>query len=274
MPEGPEIRRSADRVSKRLSERNLSSLRLLYPPISEFESLLDSSRIESVTSRGKALLIRFDKGLSLYSHSQLYGRWTVNKVSTKMRWNRSLRAEFVADGYAVRLWSATDVEILPTQNEEEHPYILKLGPDVLDRSTTPDLIVERLVSSKFSKRRASSLMLDQSFVAGLGNYLRSEILHQARIHPSSRPKDLSSDAISRWGLLTKAVSVRSYESKGLTVSDELAQRRKGMGEKRSSYRHSAFCRNGLDCHECGSTIVRIRVSGRRLDMCPSCQVGC
>ena len=274
MPEGPEIRRSADRVSKRLSERNLSSLRLLYPPISEFESLLDTSRIESVTSRGKALLIRFDKGLSLYSHSQLYGRWTVNKVSTKMRWNRSLRAEFVADGYAVRLWSATDVEILPTQNEEEHPYILKLGPDVLDRNTTPDLIVERLVSSKFSKRRASSLMLDQSFVAGLGNYLRSEILHQARIHPSSRPKDLSSDAISRWGLLTKAVSVRSYESKGLTVSDELAQRRKGMGEKRRSYRHSAFCRNGLDCHECGSTIVRIRVSGRRLDMCPSCQVRC
>lgn len=274
MPEGPEIRRSADRVSKRLSDRKLSCLRLLYPPISEFESLLDSSRIESVTSRGKALLIRFDKGLSLYSHSQLYGRWTVNKVSTKMRWNRSLRAEFVADGYAVRLWSATDVEILPTQDEEKHPYILKLGPDVLDRSTTPDLIVRRLGSSEFSKRRASSLMLDQSFVAGLGNYLRSEILHQARIHPSSRPKDLSSDAISRWGLLTKAVSVRSYESKGLTVSDELAQRRKGMGEKRRSYRHSAFCRNGLDCHECGSTIVRIRVSGRRLDMCPSCQVRC
>ena len=274
MPEGPEIRRSADRISKRLSDKKLSCLRLLYPPISEFESLLDSSRIESITSRGKALLIRFDKGLSLYSHSQLYGRWTVNKVSTKMRWNRSLRAEFVADGYAVRLWSATDVEILPTQDEEEHPYILKLGPDVLDRSTTADLIVRRLGSSEFSKRRASSLMLDQSFVAGLGNYLRSEILHQARIHPSSRPKDLSSDAISRWGLLTKAVSVRSYESKGLTVSDELAQRRKGMGEKRRSYRHSAFCRNGLDCHECGSTIVRIRVSGRRLDMCPSCQVRC
>ena len=229
MPEGPEARRSADRVSKRLCDREISCLRLPYPPITEFEDLLNSSRIESVTSRGKALLIRFDRGLSLYSHSQLYGRWTVNKVSTKMRWNRSLRAEFIADGYAVRLWSATDVEVLPTQDEEEHPYILKLGPDVLDKSTTPDLIIERLGSPKFSRRRASSLMLDQSFVAGLGNYLRSEILHQAGIHPSSRPTDLSSDVISRWGFLTKAVSVRSYESKGLTVSDQLAERREGMG---------------------------------------------
>ncbi len=272
MPEGPETRRSADRISNRLCGRKISYLRLPYPPISEFEGLLNSSRISSVTSRGKALLIRFDNGLSLYSHSQLYGRWTVNKVNTKIRWNRSLRAEFVANGYAVRLWSATDVEVLPTQEEEEHPYIVKLGPDILDKATTSELITKRLGSPKFSRRRASSLMLDQSFVAGLGNYLRSEILHQARVHPSSRPKDLSNDAIARWGFLTKAVSVRSYESKGLTVSDYLAERRKKMGERRRSYRHSAFCRNGLDCHECGSTIERIRISGRRLDMCPSCQV--
>ena len=228
--------------------------------------------VKSVTSRGKALLIRFDNDLSLYSHSQLYGKWTVNKVSTEIRWNRSLRAEFIAEGYAVRLWSATDVEVVPTKDEESHPYIAKLGPDVLDETTSPDVIMNRLESPRFNGRSAASLMLDQSFVAGLGNYLRSEILHQAGVHPKTRPKDLDAEKISKWGSLTKSISIRSYESNGMTVSDELAGRRKDMGERRRSYRHSAFCRNGKDCHVCGATIIRVRVSGRRLDMCPECQV--
>ena len=113
-------------------------------PISEFDGVLGEASVESVTSRGKALLMRFDNGLTLYSHSQLYGRWTVNRVTTKVRWNRSLRAEFISKGYTVRLWSATDVEVVPTRDEEAHPYIAKLGPDVLDKTTTPDVIKNRL----------------------------------------------------------------------------------------------------------------------------------
>ena len=272
MPEGPEIRRAADKVARRLVGGALTSIKLPYPPISEFDGVLGDASVESVTSRGKALLMRFDNGLTLYSHSQLYGRWTVNRVTTKVRWNRSLRAEFISKGYAVRLWSATDVEVVPTRDEEAHPYIAKLGPDVLDETTSPDVIKNRLESPRFNGRTAASLMLDQSFVAGLGNYLRSEILHQAGVHPKTRPKDLDSENITKWGSLTKSISIRSYESNGLTVSDELAGKRKEMGERRRSYRHSAFCRNGKDCHVCGATIIRIRVSGRRLDMCPKCQV--
>ena len=116
----------------------------------------------------------------------------------------------------------------------------------------------RLESPRFNGRSAASLMLDQSFIAGLGNYLRSEILHQAGVHPKTRPKDLDLENITKWGSLTKSISIRSYESNGLTVSDELAGKRKEMGERRRSYRHSAFCRNGKDCHVCGATIIRIR----------------
>ena len=78
------------------------------------------------------------------------------------------QAEFISEGYAVRLWSATDVEIIPTKDEEAHPYISKLGPDILDETTSPDDISNRLESPRFNGRSAASLMLDQSFVAGLG----------------------------------------------------------------------------------------------------------
>ena len=272
MPEGPEIRRAADRISKKIVGKEIHSVNLIYPPIVEFQDILRQSQIESITTRGKAMLTRFDCGLSMYSHNQLYGRWTVNRRSTEMKWNRSLRVEFLTDKFAVRLWSATDVEIIPTSEEESHPFIAKLGPDILDDSCTPSLIYDRLKSKKFSNRNASSLMLDQSFIAGIGNYLRSEILHQAGIHPSAKPRLLSDAKIQSWAKATKFLSELSYDSGGFTVSEKVALAGKQRGEPRRAYRHSAFCRNDLPCHYCGTEIVRIRVANRRLDFCPECQV--
>ena len=168
MPEGPEIRRAADRVSKRLVGQEIESIELHYPPIMEFQTVVADSQVVSVTTRGKAMLTRFDCGLSMYSHNQLYGRWTVNRRSTELNWGRALRAEFLTEGYAVRLWSATDVEMIPSRDEESHPFISRLGPDVLDESCTPEVIMGMLDGKRHRNRKASSLMLDQSFLAGWG----------------------------------------------------------------------------------------------------------
>ena len=217
------------------------------------------------------MLIRFDCDLSMYSHNQLYGRWTVNRRSTEMKWNRSLRVEFLTDNFAVRLWSATDIEIIPTSKEEDHPFISKLGPDILDDSCTPSLIFDRLKSKKFCNRNASSLMLDQSFLAGIGNYLRSEILHQSGVHPNAKPRLISDKKLQHWAETTKNLSKLSYDTGGFTVSEKVALAGKQRGEPKRAYRHSAFCRNGLLCHYCDAEIVRIRVANRRLDFCPKCQ---
>ena len=271
MPEGPEIRRAADRISKKIVGKEIHSLTLIYPPIVEFQEILQQSQIESITTRGKAMLIRFDCDLSMYSHNQLYGRWTVNRRSTEMKWNRSLRVEFLTDNFAVRLWSATDIEIIPTSKEEDHPFISKLGPDVLDDSCTPSLIFDRLKSKKFCNRNASSLMLDQSFLAGIGNYLRSEILHQSGVHPNAKPRLISDKKLQHWAETTKNLTKLSYDTGGFTVSEKVALAGKQRGEPKRAYRHSAFCRNGLLCHYCDAEIVRIRVANRRLDFCPNCQ---
>jgi len=103
MPEGPEIRRAADRVSNRLVGQEIEKIKLHYPPIRDFQQVLAQSQVVSVTTRGKAMLTRFDCGLSMYSHNQLYGRWTVNRRSTELKWGRALRAEFLTEAYAVRL---------------------------------------------------------------------------------------------------------------------------------------------------------------------------
>ena len=56
MPEGPEIRRAADRIAKRLVGREIEAIELHYPPIREFQSVVSDSQIVSVASRGKAML--------------------------------------------------------------------------------------------------------------------------------------------------------------------------------------------------------------------------
>ena len=86
------------------------------------------------------------------------------------------------------LFSASDINIL--QSEEEDQFFLqKIGPDILDEGLTWKVVSRRL-SDKFRNRQLASLFLDQSFLAGVGNYLRSEILFDARANPL-KPKELA-----------------------------------------------------------------------------------
>ena len=83
-------------------------------------------------------------------------------------------------------------------------------------------------------------MLDQSFFAGLGNYLRSEILFDAKIYPDNRLIDLDKTKINRWAILIKNISYLAYKSGGFTVSKSIADVNKANGELRSSYRHAVL----------------------------------
>lgn len=271
MPEGPEIRRAADRIGKVLVGRPLDGVRLVHPSIEAFEAALSDTRVVGVTTRGKAMLTRFDAGLTLYSHNQLYGRWTVQLRSTEVKWSRAMRVEFLVGRKAVRLWSATDLAVLPTDQEHTHPFLARLGPDVLDPAVDAALLAERLASRACRNRKAAHLMLDQHAFAGLGNYLRSEILFVAGVHPDDRPADLDPERIGRWADAIKRTTVRAYEAKGVTVDDATAARGRAAGEPRRRWRHHAFCRNELPCLSCATPIVRRRYGSRRLDFCPTCQ---
>lgn len=271
MPEGPEIRRAADRIGKAMIGKIILDGRWPFPTISDKSHLIKGQEVVDVTSRGKAMLIRLSNGWSMYSHNQLYGRWTVNLSTTEPKGNRSLRAEFITDRHAVRLWSATDIVLLRTEEEGGHPFLAKLGPDVLDDDVTREALTQRLKSSSCKRKKAATLMLDQRAFAGLGNYLRSEILHVAGVHPDDRPCDLPTATVAAWGQAIKDITVRAYEQGGVTVQASVAEASKSRGEPRRRWRHAVFCRDERPCLTCGDLVVRKRYAGRRLDFCPTCQ---
>ena len=271
MPEGPEIKRVADRLSKALVGNTIEIIRFLYPSISKAEQTVHGSKVSSVNSIGKALLINFDNGHSLYSHNQLYGKWSINLKSTDPKTNRSLRVEFVTDKRVVRLWSATEIMLIPTCDIQENSYIKNLGPDILNESVNFTEIEKRLSSSICKNRMAAHILLDQKSFAGIGNYLRSEILFEANLNPYKKLKELDCDSLSNFARSIKNISLRAYRNNGVTVSEDIRTNGKLNKLPRRQWRHYVFCRNNMPCFICGSIILRIRLSGRRLDYCPSCQ---
>ena len=272
MPEGPEIRRAAERISKVLVGNKIIESNFYYERIREKEEIVKNKDIKELTTRGKAMLIRFKNNWSMYSHNQLYGRWTVNLNNTKIKSSRALRVVFRTKKHTVRLWSATDIDLIPTSEENDHSFLKKIGPDVLNESCSYELIEERLTSKRFHKKKASTLMLDQTVCAGLGNYLRSEILFDAKIHPDDRPFDLDTTRITQWAKSIKDISYLAYKTGGFTVSKSLADKSKANGESRKSYRHAVFMRHKYECLNCKSLIERKWYGKRKVDYCPICQI--
>ena len=271
VPEGPEIRRAADRIERSLAGSVIHDVRLTVPRLRRFRSRLVGTRVTGVDTHGKAMLTRFDNGLTLYSHNQLYGRWYITRRNTLPKTGRSLRVALHGLTHSAWLYSATEVEILTDEQLGEHPFLRKLGPDILDSTLKPRDVCMRLESQRFQRRSLAALYLDQAFLAGVGNYLRSEILFAAGLHPAVRAKDLDRRELTRLARATLTVSRRAYELKGVTVTPKLMKSLKRAGQNYRQYRHWVFARHGEPCRRCTTAVERQLLAGRAVFFCPACQ---
>ena len=271
MPEGPEIRRAADRIAAVLEGETAEHVRFGLPGLKRHEKRLSGRKVRSVTTRGKAMLTRFDNDLTIYSHNQLYGRWYTMKRPRMPRTGRQLRLEIQTGTHRALLYSASDIEVLTDGQLEHHPFLCRLGPDLLDADLTASIIADRLRDPAFRNRALGSLYLDQGFLAGNGNYLRSEILWIAGLDPACKPAALSDTEIDRLAKETLRTVRRSYRTRGVTVTPALARTLKASGLTYEGYRFYVFGREGLACHRCGATIERQTMGSRNLFVCPGCQ---
>lgn len=271
MPEGPEIRRAADTLAGALAGRRLVHVEYRVPGLGPRGASLVGKRVRRAYARGKALLLDFEGGISHYSHNQLYGWWRVSAGRCTQDEARTVRVVLSTVDHTATLYAATQVQLLPTIDVERHPYVARLGPDALDTSVTHAVVRARLADAKFAGRALGSLLLDQGFVAGLGNYLRSDILFAAHLHADLRPRDLGAAQRAALARAILALARRSYRTGGIT--DDATRVRAAMraGVPRDEYRFQVYGRDGLPCRVCGTPIVRTDRGGRGIYECPNCQ---
>ena len=271
MPEGPEIRRAADTIAEVLEGRTVDTVRFGIPRLRRYARVLRGHRVIKVETRGKALLTHFDHGFSIYSHNQLYGVWRIFKGQKLPKSSRSLRLLLQTEQHSAILYSASDISVWPTEELSQHPFLARIGPDIMDPSLHWRDVATRLGLPAFSNRELAALYLDQGFLAGNGNYLRSEILHDAGLHPRRRPSELGRGELGRLARSTVAISRRSYETGGITLAPHLSRSLQQQGHSRAWRRFYVFGRAESPCYTCGTSIERSEVNSRRLYHCPTCQ---
>ncbi|WP_317179470.1 endonuclease VIII [Lelliottia amnigena] len=262
MPEGPEIRRAADSLEAAIKGKPLTDAWFAFPQLKSFESTLIGQKVTQIETRGKALLTHFSHNLTLYSHNQLYGVWRVVDAGEHPQTSRILRVRLQTADKAILLYSASDIEMLTPEQLLTHPFLQRVGPDVLDMRLTAEAVKARLLSQKFRNRQFSRLLLDQAFLAGLGNYLRVEILWEVGLAAQRKASQLSEEQLDALSHALLEIPRLSYNTRGV-VDDN-----KHHG---ALFRFKVFHREGKACERCGGVIERSTLSSRPFYGCPECQ---
>lgn len=262
MPEGPEIRRAADALAAAVLQQPLVTVWFAFDQLKHYEAALTGERIVAIEPRGKALLIHFSNHLSMYSHNQLYGVWQVVAAGVRPDTKRDLRVVLETAQQAILLYSASDITVGPSEEIRQHPFLQRLGPDVLDMGLNVATVIERLLSPQFCRRQLGGLLLNQGFLAGLGNYLRAEILWAAELAPTYRPQDLAPERLQALAEALLSVPRLSYATRG-TVDES---RHHG-----ALFRFKVFHRGGEPCERCGAMISKTTLNGRPFYACLVCQ---
>jgi formamidopyrimidine-DNA glycosylase len=145
------------------------------------------------------------------------------------------------------------------RNPEE--VLDKLGPEPLDSEFTADVLLQGLHSKS---RQLKPLLLDQTFIAGLGNIYVDEALHRAGIHPLRRSNSLNErETEALWRGIRNALYDGIHHN---GASIDWVYR---GGEFQNHFR--VYQRAGEACEICGSEIARIVVGQRGTHFCPTCQ---
>lgn len=271
MPEGPEVRNTADKLTRILVDRPVEKIIFSIQELKPFEKKLIGKVISAVETYGKATLLRFANGLNIYSHNHMVGKWRIHPLDSPPSIEAIPRLAIYNSQHKVFLYYTNAVSVLTDERLSSHSFLSKLGPDLLNAETTFDDVLARFKDLSFAKKRLSQLLLDQTFLAGPGNYLRSEILFVAKIHPQLRLIDCTAEQVKEIARATWDVIRQAYKTQGVTLDLEIVAQLKERGKKRGGYRHYVFGRQNQPCYICGTKIIKEMYEQRRCYLCPVCQ---
>ena len=275
MPELPEVQTIVDAlIDAGVEGRRIERARVYWPKTIAtskppwFCRRIAIKRIEAVKRRGKLIVLQLSQGLFLFVHLRMTGRFGLGKPAS----HRMPHVHVILELDDERTLLYHDTRKFGRFYLTKDPEAITggLGPDPLDESFTSGKMVRMLEDRR---RQIKPLLLDQGFLAGLGNIYVDEALWASGIHPQ-RPASL----------LTSAEAKRLYRSVLDVLRQAIANNGTSLGNGLGNYawlnqkrgRNSAalkvFRRSGEACLRCGYPIERIVVGQRGTHICRKCQI--
>ncbi|MGB1287289.1 MAG: DNA-formamidopyrimidine glycosylase [Aggregatilineales bacterium] len=270
MPELPEVETVVRGLREPLVGHTIESVWydwlpiVAEPDIEQFIARSIGQRVEAISRRAKYIIIHLQDAY-LVVHLRMTGRLYVAEKDAEYNADRWVHLKFGLDGGKELRFSNSRkfgrVSLLENLDSLE----AKLGPEPLSDDFTPDIFAERM---KKRNKVIKALLLDQSFIAGVGNIYADEALFGAGVHPTQRSTDLTKAQVKTLYATVRDALNAGIEHEGASIS----WYRKPDGTSGSSQKHFfVYGREGQPCHNCGRTIEKIRVAQRGTHFCPQCQ---
>jgi formamidopyrimidine-DNA glycosylase len=254
LPELPEAETIVRTLRSSIEGRRILAAEFLTRRVSAHDPLvLAGATIVEVSRYGKQILLRLDRGC-IRVKLGMTGKLLTDAASTPYT-----RARIQLDS-GVLLFD--DIRQFGSISILEAPPS-ELGPDPFE--ITAREFAERLRHRNTEVKR---VLLDQSFVRGVGNIYADEALFRAAIHPRARTRALSRKRAEALHAALCTLLRLAIEHRGSSVRDYVDASGGRGGFQRL---HQVYRRHGEACHVCGSAIRRTVVAQRGTHFCPACQ---
>ena len=250
----------------------------------KFRSNLTNKKIIAVERQGKNILIYLTQDLVLWIHLKLTGHLLLGKYIWKNRqWqpldkgayldpqNRFIHWVFNLNNKKQLVLADTrkfaKVILLPTHKIKQEKGLQDLGRDPL----TPDFTeadLRQLLSK--TKSDIKKVLMDQTYLSGIGNIYANEILFQARINPFKKANQLTGADIHNLFLAIRAVLIKAIKYQGTSAEDEAYRMLNGSPGSFAKFLQ-VYQKEGQKCPRCNTIIKRVISQNRSTFYCPKCQ---
>ena len=213
MPEGPEVRCMADELSAQVGDQLISVDVLRESPRRDVSQLVIPQTVRAVSSHGKKLLITLTDQTIIFA-PLMTGRIMYMPATKGTTIIMVFSFKSGTKWYVEDARTFSQLSVVP--NDELNAWLKQhVGPDWLAGQVDLEMF------KKICRRRTTSigaLLVEQKCWSGIGNYLRAEILYQARIRPTRSSKTLSDEELETLHRCANEVIRQAYRSRGLTIS--------------------------------------------------------
>ena len=274
MPELPEVQTVVDDLrAAGIPGQTIQRARIYWPRTihgltpRKFQHRIRGRTITHIRRRAKYIIFDLAPELHLIVHLRMTGRFQVAATAESRTRHHHIVLE-MAEGPQLRFH---DTRKFGRFYLTEHPETLlgHLGPEPLTPQFTARLLAQRF---KSRNRQLKPLLLDQTFVAGLGNIYVDEALWLSRLHPQRNSASLDPQEVRRLhrairkALRQGLANLGTTLGRGQTTFYSVANRR---GRNRDAL--NVFRRHGQPCPRCHTAIIQLRVAQRGTHICPNCQ---
>jgi endonuclease VIII len=272
MPEGDTIFRAAQTLHRVFAGKTVTRFESTFPALNRIDddAPIAGRTIESISSRGKHLLIAFSGELVLRTHMRMNGTWHIYPAGAPWRRPAGEMRVLVATADAVAVgFNVPVAELLTAREMEKTRGLRSLGPDLLDPAFDGGEALRRIRTR--GEASIGDALLDQRVLAGIGNVFKCEILFLSHIDPFRRVKSLDDQTLERVIDVAVAQLKANVMAPSQTLSPALGRRTTRSLDPREKL--WVYGRGGKPCRRCG-TAIAARASGpdaRLTFWCPRCQ---